>query len=275
MVKKTLKKKKSKQIKPKTKTKLMLWCERHCCWCGKQCTTNIRIHHIDENPENDDIDNLVPLCSDCTDILPAYNDKHPTGTKFSKDEIKLRRNLIFDKYTSLNICPIEIIPSKFLLGYSQGKIFYQAYLNKEKNQIEPAQRAWGDISCFIKNLSPNLSAKLRLFVIPYKFNKNNPNIKGIRIKSDIGSLYSGKELWDLKPEGFIIGHFFIDLPKNNNYHLRLEFFYSVIDKVGREHNQPPFSYIIGDPFENWNSPQPDSDFYPHPTINGKDPFNVR
>ena len=47
------------------RAKLLLWCERNCCFCGKECTTNIVIHHIDGNPRNNKPDNLVPLCGTC------------------------------------------------------------------------------------------------------------------------------------------------------------------------------------------------------------------
>lgn len=43
----------------------------HCAFCGKHCATRTRqhdllqVHHIDENPQNNDFENLIPLCAVC------------------------------------------------------------------------------------------------------------------------------------------------------------------------------------------------------------------
>ena len=43
----------------------------HCACCGKYCNTPscrkdlLQVHHIDENPENNSFENLIPLCSVC------------------------------------------------------------------------------------------------------------------------------------------------------------------------------------------------------------------
>lgn len=38
--------------------------ESHCCWC---CGTDepLEVHHIDGNPFNNDLSNLVAVCHDC------------------------------------------------------------------------------------------------------------------------------------------------------------------------------------------------------------------
>jgi hypothetical protein len=74
------------------RAKLLLWCARHCCFCGKECTTNIVIHHIDGDPSNNDLDNLMPVCFDCHGELERYNPEHPVGTRYRYLEIKKRRN---------------------------------------------------------------------------------------------------------------------------------------------------------------------------------------
>jgi hypothetical protein len=67
---------------------MLLWCARHCCFCGKACTTNIVIHHIDGDPSNNNFDNLIPVCFDCHGELERYNPEHPLGTKYRHLEIK-------------------------------------------------------------------------------------------------------------------------------------------------------------------------------------------
>ena len=43
----------------------------HCVCCGKYCQTQtshkdrLHVHHIDENPENNHFENLIPLCAVC------------------------------------------------------------------------------------------------------------------------------------------------------------------------------------------------------------------
>ena len=43
----------------------------HCARCGLDCrnansaNSVLQVHHIDENPGNNDIDNLIPLCASC------------------------------------------------------------------------------------------------------------------------------------------------------------------------------------------------------------------
>lgn len=43
----------------------------HCACCGKHCQYPktaeevLQVHHIDENPGNNQMDNLIPLCASC------------------------------------------------------------------------------------------------------------------------------------------------------------------------------------------------------------------
>ena len=43
----------------------------YCARCGKDCRNSknaesvLQVHHIDENPGNNDLENLIPLCSVC------------------------------------------------------------------------------------------------------------------------------------------------------------------------------------------------------------------
>ncbi|GIR61625.1 MAG: HNH endonuclease signature motif containing protein [Deltaproteobacteria bacterium] len=43
----------------------------HCARCGKDCSNPsnsrdlLQVHHIDENPGNNQLENLIPLCSVC------------------------------------------------------------------------------------------------------------------------------------------------------------------------------------------------------------------
>ncbi|MGD8780720.1 MAG: HNH endonuclease signature motif containing protein [Ignavibacteria bacterium] len=69
--------KKRKNIPPKIKSELLKEFNHKCAICG---TDKPHIHHIDENPSNNDINNLIPLCPNChlkdqhnpTDSIPYY-----------------------------------------------------------------------------------------------------------------------------------------------------------------------------------------------------------
>ena len=43
----------------------------YCARCGKNCRNSknaesvLQVHHIDENPGNNDLENLIPLCATC------------------------------------------------------------------------------------------------------------------------------------------------------------------------------------------------------------------
>lgn len=50
------------EISRKLFIEIMALCRGHCCKCG---TYGIQIHHIDENHENHEKDNLIPLCPTC------------------------------------------------------------------------------------------------------------------------------------------------------------------------------------------------------------------
>jgi len=82
------------------KIKILLWCDRHCCLCRKQCGTNIVIHHIEQRgKKSSNIDNAIPLCLECHGKIKSYNPEHSVGTKYRIQEIKARRNQIYDRYT--------------------------------------------------------------------------------------------------------------------------------------------------------------------------------
>jgi hypothetical protein len=80
-----------------TKTEMFIRCGRLCCLCLKQCGTNIEAAHIIDESEggSDDASNGIPVCFDCHQEFPAYNDKHPKGNKFRPKELIARRDRIY------------------------------------------------------------------------------------------------------------------------------------------------------------------------------------
>ena len=91
------------------KIKCLLWCNRHCCLCGKACGTDIEIAHIIERAKenSNDIDNAIPLCYECHSEIGKYNKKHPKGNKYRPKELKARRDQIYEGQTRYLVPPIH------------------------------------------------------------------------------------------------------------------------------------------------------------------------
>jgi hypothetical protein len=83
--------------------KALLWCDRHCCVCGRQCGLHIETHHIDPNGKAD-IDNCLPVCYECHGILSHYDPEQPRGCRFRPDELTARREQIYEQFTR-NLVP--------------------------------------------------------------------------------------------------------------------------------------------------------------------------
>lgn len=205
------------------RAKILLWCARHCCFCGKACTTNIVIHHIDGNPSNNDLDNLLPVCFDCHGELERYNPEHPLGTKYRHLEIKTRRDQIYEAYTQSYVRQVEIRISRY-----DQRVFEQTG--------KRVGIGLNNIFCTVRTLSEDIPIQLRLRIKPYHENQ--------LIQVDMGELYTGYALWNLNPNFTVYGHF--ELPISNDvqpFHFRLEIFWSVIDVLKREHRMLPISYV--------------------------------
>ena len=130
------------------RARILLWCARHCCFCGKACTTNIEVHHIDGNPANNDLGNLIPVCFDCHGELERYNPRHPVGTKYRHLEITTRRDQIYELHTRDYLRQIEITISRCIMSHT----------DEEGKRVE---RPWGDTSCSVRTLSRDLPLRLR------------------------------------------------------------------------------------------------------------------
>ena len=92
------------------KIKVLLWCDRHCCLCGKSTSVGIEIAHLD--PKRSDIDNAIPLCFDCHAAIGHYSEGHPRGRKYSITELSARRDQIYEQYTRHLIPPVHYVLSQ-------------------------------------------------------------------------------------------------------------------------------------------------------------------
>jgi hypothetical protein len=86
------------------KVKVLLWCRRHCCLCGKFAGVGIEVAHL--NPKISHIDEAMPLCFDCHAAVGHYNRRHPRGKKYTIPELKSRREQVYDEHTSHLVSPV-------------------------------------------------------------------------------------------------------------------------------------------------------------------------
>jgi|APFre7841882630_1041343.scaffolds.fasta_scaffold03277_2 guanyl-specific ribonuclease Sa len=82
---------------PKVRRDLLIKSGRRCCLCMEYRGTHIEVHHIVPEAEGgtNKQSNGIPLCFDCHADVPAYNLKHPRGTKFTAEELRQHRNRLF------------------------------------------------------------------------------------------------------------------------------------------------------------------------------------
>ncbi|MCH8833048.1 MAG: HNH endonuclease [Thaumarchaeota archaeon] len=80
--------KKEKQIIPPDKaTQILFLSDRTCCVC-RQKGKYVQIHHIDEDPSNNDINNLAVLCLECHTDTQVVGGFH---RKLDQNQVKLYR----------------------------------------------------------------------------------------------------------------------------------------------------------------------------------------
>ena len=226
-----MKRARRESVPEEARARLLLWCARHCCFCGKACRTNIEIHHVDGNRSNNEIDNLIPLCFDCHGELTRYGATHRRGMKYRFLEIKTRRDQIYELHTLRYLRLVDMKISRYLhhVREPDGK---------------PIEREWGDVSCTVKTLSQDLPIQIRLKIVPYQSER--------KLDTWLDDLYSGRALWNLNPGQVVFGHFHLPIVKESKPFLfRVEIFWSVTDVLQKEHQMLPFSYVWDDPGADW------------------------
>lgn len=175
----------------KDKIKCLLWCDRHCCLCSKFCGIDVEIAHISPRKGKgaNNINNAIPLCYECHAKIGHYNIKHPRGTKYKEQELKTRRDQIYERYTAPLVPPINYVVSHYINPYTPHK----------------SKRKFPDATFNITNLSDYLPGRLKIII------KGLLNGQQINLNLADG-LYSGGKIWNLNPRTRVNGHFKI----NNN-----------------------------------------------------------
>jgi hypothetical protein len=199
---------------PELREKLLLWCDRRCCLCKKRCDVFIEVHHIvpEGSGGGDDEDNAIPLCFECHGRVSHYDRKQPIGTKFKPEELKKRRNQIYEEFTR------HLVPA----------LVYRVRQNG---------RQLPDVGFEISHAGD--APPIRVFVNLETF------VNGFSMDSDrTDPLYRGEVRWNLNPKEGVLGHFQItddacDPAADVRVGVRIE----IYDMYDRGHMLLPVTYV--------------------------------
>lgn len=202
------------------KNKMLLWCDRHCCLCGKECGIDIEIAHIIDKSKGGDgsFDNGIPLCYDCHSKVGHYRDDHSRGQKIKPDELKARREQIYENYTRHLVPPIQYYienPSDSPINLSSPR-FVVAHLSD--------------------SLPIRALFKIELF----------SDGESLGLADTENGLYSGKNFWNLNPRLRINGWF--PIPKwgqkvNETNRIVARVDATIYDQFERPHKLLPISWV--------------------------------
>jgi hypothetical protein len=193
--------------------KCLLWSARHCCLCGNECGLDIEIAHLPGMETRDDLESAIPLCHTCHAQIGRYNPKHPLGSKYNPEELRLRREQVYEQYTR------HLVPSAIL-----GFLEYPTGLPRVGSKL-------------INNGQfPPVKAKVKLRVF-----LGEKEIMGV---NDQHGYYCGETEWHLNPSTAIHGNFTIaeECVKSTET-LRIQVSLTIIDFYDRPHEQLPECHL--------------------------------
>jgi hypothetical protein len=212
-----------KEFSDETRIKCLLWSNRQCCLCGKSCGTDIEIHHIDREDDNS-LENAIPLCYNCH---AKVHRAAPMGSKYRPEELRKRRDQIYDEYTLSLVSPTP---------------FEITQIIRDNPNIPPRQLPDVGFNISHEGNTYPLRAKIKLSIyLGDKF-----------ITLGQSGYYNGTITWHLNPLTRFYGHF--SLPAecmNSNERLTIEGKVTVIDIYDREHKLLPVCYTYVRPPRNY------------------------
>ncbi|OGD57042.1 hypothetical protein A2V71_00315 [Candidatus Berkelbacteria bacterium RBG_13_40_8] len=198
------------------KIKRLLWCDRHCCLCRKSCGIDIEFAHLPGKEKSKDINDMVPVCSECHTKIGCYNPSHKKGTKYNIEELKARREQIYDTYTR------ELVPP----------IYYEI----TQNITQEIKRIWPDVGFSITHIGDLFPVKALIVAKIFLRNKFLRNC-------DKDGYYDGKKFWNLNPRMGYNGHFSIMEPVDKEDRLEIKVYVTIVDQYERSHELLPVSWV--------------------------------
>ena len=204
----------------------LLWCNRHCCLCGKSCGPHIQMAHLIKRckPDSGDIDNGSPLCLECHAIIGAYDPDHAMGKQFDIEELKKRREQIYEEHTRHLVPPIDF---------------------RMTQQIpNRPPRSLPDIGFYIGHVGDSLPVQVLVSLQLWLGDKK------LEVPEDS---YTGRSRWNLNPRMHHWGHFTRNELQGDTEGLRAVVMITVIDQYERYHELLPVAWNYKSKYGDWVS----------------------
>jgi len=182
----------------------------------------IELAHIDRAGPGT-LDNAIPVCFDCHCAIGHYVDEHPRGKKYGVDELKKRRNQIYDEQTSVLVPPID---------------FRLSQQNPERQL--PAV----GFQIFHKGKTHPVRAFVRITVAKGRGKHLQPKTVGH---------YDGRYPWNLNPGQGVLGWFALtqDQTPLKGRPLRAKIEVTIADIYAYRHALYPIGYILEAGAQDW------------------------
>jgi len=200
------------------KAKALLWSDRHCCLCGNPCGTDIEVAHIEKG--RNDLDNAIPLCYDCHAETGRYSKEHPRGNRYRPQELRTRRDQVYERYTRHLVPPIDFKVTQ-LIGRGATE---SSHLPR--------------VGFIVRHLGDSFPVRLKVKMKVFLGDKD----LGL-IESPKKPYYSGGITWNLNPRHTFFGN--LSVPSecvDSTEDLKLEVQVAIIDMYGRKHDLLPVCY---------------------------------
>ncbi len=183
---------------------------------------NIEVAHIisAEKPGAGDIDNAIPLCFDCHGEIGRYNADHPKGSKYKPEELKARRDQIYEIYTRHLVPPI----------------YFNITQDLPNTQPNTQKRILPDVGIFVGHHGTSLPVKVSVAVQVFLGNKDLGIVKA--------NQYNGERLWNLNPLFGVNGHFPVPSEVvDSTEELEIRVSVTIIDQYERKHQLLPLARV--------------------------------
>jgi hypothetical protein len=199
--------------------KALLWCRRTCCLCGKKCGAGMELAHIDKDGSRD-LDNAIPVCFDCHFSIGSYTADHPRGKRFAIEELKKRRNQVYDEQTA------ALIPA----------------IDYRLSQQNPT-RELPDVGFYIGHMGGAHPVRAYAKVTIAMGNSRH-------VSPPTTGHYDGRCAWNLNPGQHVFGHFQLR-PNWNGKTLRAKIEVTIADIYDYRHALYPVGYILNAGAQDW------------------------
>jgi len=203
--------------------KLLLWCDRRCCLCKKACGVFIEVHHIvsEGSPGGTDHeDNAIPLCFECHGRVSHYDTKQPVGSKFKREELKKRRDQVYEEYTR------HLVPALTYKVHQSGRIL-------------------PDVGFMIVHVGDAFPVQVLVTLDTYVDGRLS-NIE------ETDPLYRGRCRWNLNPREGVNGHFQVSQSAlAEEADVRIGVSIVIHDCYDRSHALLPVTYVYNRKSNEW------------------------